>query len=435
MFNKKNSALLLAAGALVAGGLASCGGGNDGPSLSIWCPGTDESVINAIVASFKETYEDYADWNIYIDQTIGEGDTQAPLVQDKTASADIICMADDNLRTAVQSNTVLPVDAADVAAIAESDGQDAVDSLSINGTLYGYPYRMDNSYLLFYDTTIYSQEDIKSLDSILKKSQEAGVDFCFDLATGWYSPSVFMANDVYQWIDQDQDGVDTILSEYYTQAGVDVAEALWKLSETYTNNGWNWTADQGVIEGGVKEGSDTPVGAAILWNDYNILKANNPNIAVAPLPAITVNGEAKPLHTFQSYKALIINNNVESKGEETVEAAKALCRFWTNATNQERYLDLDYGVSNISVMEKADTTNMPFVQALDTMIEEGRTYAQAPHVTGNFWTPMQNLMTCIKNLDWGAFSGAKEAIRNMINSTGWTTYSFDDAPERPADLI
>ena len=69
------------------------------------------------------------------------------------------------------------------------------------------------------------------------------------------------------------------------------------------------------------------------------------------------------------------------------------------------------------------------------MIEEGRTYAQAPNVTGNFWTPMQNLMTCIKNLDWGAFSGAKEALRNMINSTGWTTYSFDDAPERPADLI
>ena len=275
MFNKKNSALLLAAGALVAGGLASCGGGASGPSLSIWCPGTDESVINAIVASFKETYEDYADWNIYIDQTVGEGDTQALLVADKTTSADVICMADDNLRTAVQSNTVLPVDAADAAAIAESDGQDAVDSLSINGTLYGYPYRMDNSYLLFYDTTIYSQEDIKSLDSILKKSQEAGVDFCFDLATGWYSPSVFMANDVYQWIDQDQDGVDTILSEYYTQAGVDVAEALWSLSETYTNNGWNWTGDQGVIEGGVKEGSETPVGAAILWNDYNILKANN----------------------------------------------------------------------------------------------------------------------------------------------------------------
>ena len=127
MFNKKNSALLLAAGALVAGGLASCGGGGaSGPSLSIWCPGTDASVINAIVASFKETYEDYADWNIYIDQTIGEGDTQAPLVQDKTASADIICMADDNLRTAVQSNCVLPVDAADAAAIPESDGQDAV---------------------------------------------------------------------------------------------------------------------------------------------------------------------------------------------------------------------------------------------------------------------------------------------------------------------
>ena len=166
MFNKKNSALLLAAGALVAGGLASCNGGGSGPSLSIWCPGTDEKVINEIVASFKETYEDYADWNIYIDQTIGEGDTQAVLVQDKTASADIICMADDNLRTAVQSNTVLPVDAADAAGIAESDGQDAVDSLSINGTLYGYPYRMDNSYLLFYDTTIYSQEDIKSLDSI-----------------------------------------------------------------------------------------------------------------------------------------------------------------------------------------------------------------------------------------------------------------------------
>ncbi len=434
MFNKKKSALLLAAGALVAGGLAACTPGSKGPALSIWCPGTDEEVINAIVASFKETYEEYADWNIYIDQTMGEGDTQAVLVQDKTTAADIICMADDNLRTAVQSNTVLPVDEADVTRIATSDGQDAVDSLSINGTLYGYPYRMDNSYLLFYDTTIYSEEDIQTLDGILAKSAAEGVDFCFDLATGWYAPSVFMANNVYQWVGVDQDGVDTIESEYYTQAGVDVVEALWDLSEQYTNNGWNWTGDQGVIEGGMVAGSQTPVGAAILWNDPALQK-NNPNIAVAPLPAITVNGEAKPLHTFQSYKALVINNYIETKGEEYVTAAKELCRFWTNATNQERYLDLEYGVSNLSVMEAADTSNMPFVNALSEMIDEGRTYAQAPNVTGNYWDPIQNLMTCVKNLDWGAFSGAQEAIRNMINSTGWTTYSFDQAPERPADLI
>ena len=420
MFNKKKLALV-AGGVLTLGALAACGPSAGATNtITIWCPPTDKETVEAIIADFKEANPDYADWTIEVSKTVGEGETQALLTADKTNSADVICMADDNIRTAVQGETLLALTDEEKAAIVASDGQEAVDACSIDGTLYGYPYRGDNSYMLFYDTTVVSADQAKSVEGILAACKAAGKTFNFNLTEGWYSTSPFIGHGLSIGVKTEEDGKIYMNTDFYSTKGAQIAQQVMDLRNEYGST-WVFDVSNSTVEKGFAEGT---MGATILWNDYNTFIASNKNIAVSELPTLTVGTTAAQLTPFLGYKAVVINNYVESRGDECVAAARAFAKFMTNEDNQKTYqTELGYGMTNLNVMEEADLSNNPFLNAINAQLPN--VVPQGVNVTNDFWDPMQTFWANVATGNWGDYGtgldGAKGALRALVSTTGWVT--------------
>ena len=61
-----------------------------------------------------------------------------------------------------------------VADIESANSADSVEAATFNDTLYAFPMTADNGYFLYYDSTVLSEEDVASWDTMLAKADEAG---------------------------------------------------------------------------------------------------------------------------------------------------------------------------------------------------------------------------------------------------------------------
>ena len=63
-----------------------------------------------------------------------------------------------------------------------------MDSLTVNGELYGVPFTT-NTWYMFYDKSVFSADDVKNLDHMLKKGKVS-----FPLVNSWYLPAFYLVN-------------------------------------------------------------------------------------------------------------------------------------------------------------------------------------------------------------------------------------------------
>lgn len=70
----------------------------------------------------------------------------------------------------------------------ETNSQEIVDSVSIDGAVYGVPFTT-NTWFMYYDKSVFSDDDVKSLDTMLEKGKVS-----FKLTDSWYIASFYVAN-------------------------------------------------------------------------------------------------------------------------------------------------------------------------------------------------------------------------------------------------
>ncbi len=381
--------------------------------LTLWVPTTDTDFItNTVISGYKKAHPEF-NGKITVKANLGEGDVRTELAKDLDTAADIMCIADDNIRSAANSKLLASLTDSEESAIKTSDGENAVTAGSLDGTLYGYPYRGDNGYILFYNKAIFTNpETVESMDDLLSVAKEKNVKVYWDMANGWYSPAPFWANGVDFHLDADGNIVSTFDSDEAVKTGM----ALMKQYKTYGGTTLVYSSDNGQIESGFKDGT---VGACILWNDYQTLKAQiGDNLGYTVLPSMTIDGSEKALHTFNGYKFMSVKAGLSSA---KTELAKSFCEYATSAEVQlERAKKLGHGPSNLKVADNADVKALPFVGQIAEMMAAGHTHAQAPNVNDNFWTPMGSIGATISQGaatdTWGTFGSGEAGAKKFFAS-------------------
>lgn len=61
----------------------------------------------------------------------------------------------------------------------------------MDGKLYAYPMTADNGYFLYYDKSVLSEDDVKSMDTLLAKADASGKKFMMSLNDAWYVYSFY----------------------------------------------------------------------------------------------------------------------------------------------------------------------------------------------------------------------------------------------------
>ena len=143
------------------GGTASADGA---VTLKVWGAQEDQALLQKMIDSFKAANKDVK-YEISLG-VVGEADAQARLLEDISAAADVFAFPDDQITDLVNAGALYEI-TRNKSKIEADNLSGAVDAATVGNSLYAYPMTADNGYFMYYDKSVISADEAKSLDKIL----------------------------------------------------------------------------------------------------------------------------------------------------------------------------------------------------------------------------------------------------------------------------
>lgn len=252
--------------------------------LTVWGAQEDGELLAELVESFKKEYGTQADFDIKIAYQ-SESQCKDYLFGDIENGPDVFAFADDQLRVMVAAGVLAPVSNAEAVKSANIDA--ANEAASVNGKLYAYPMTADNGYFLYYNKEYISDEDAKTMDTLLQAAAQAGKKVTMEWTSGWYLYSFFGGTGLKMGLNED--GVSNYCDWNSTDnsiKGTDVAEALLAIA---ANPGFSSRTDTEFVSG-VQDGS-IAAGVSGVWNANIVEQAWGSNYGAVKLPTYTCAGQ------------------------------------------------------------------------------------------------------------------------------------------------
>ncbi len=344
--------------------------------LSVWCDERNHSLINEIITDFKEEYEGEALFDITVSDE-SELTCKETVLANPEAAADVFTFADDQLEEMWRAGALLEITENTESIIAANGGEDsgACRAAMREGKLFGYPETAGNGYFLFYNSAYFTEEDIRSLDTILDICAANNKKMVMDFNSGWYIYSFFRG--VGLELGCNEDGVTNYCNWNATDTaykGVDVAEAMLRIA---AHKGFKSCNDAQFIEG-LKDGSII-AGINGAWNVTYVEPAFGENYAAAMLPCYTVCGDEVQMCSFLGYK--LVGVNAYSQNPDW--AMKLAEKITSEEYQIKRFEAVGECPSNIYAADSKAVQAAPAIAALSRQSQYG--YTQ--NVANTFWDP------------------------------------------------
>ncbi len=396
-----------AAGTAAAGGMLSgCAeGGSENVRLMVWSPSQDQSMDSGewLQTCCNRFAELHPEWNItFVYGVADEAGAAGTVSQDAEASADVFMFANDTLTTLTDAGALAKFGGIYADEIANTNSQGLVDSLTMDGYIYGVPFTT-NTWFMYYDKSVFSEDDIKNLDTMLAKGVVS-----FPFTNSWYLPAFYFGNGCTLFGDgtQEELGVD-----FSGQKAVDVTNYLIDL---YNNPNFIVDAD-GSGMAGLRDGSIKAIFTGS-WDAVAIKEILGDNMGVAALPTFTLNGEEKQMYAYAGSKAIGVNTN----SKYMVQAIQ-LAIYLGGAEAQQLHYDLRTVIPcNTQLLADPAIASDELVAAQNDTFD--RTSILQPFVSGmsNCWTPVENLGKGIRSGQITHDNAAEqtEAMNEAMNSNG-----------------
>lgn len=335
-------------------------------TLKVWDGQEDQALLKELCEKYAALHPE----NNYTFQygVVGTADAATRYLEDPAAAADVFVYPDDQLIRLVQADALYEV-TRNHDAIVQANSLGSVNAATYKETLYGYPMTADNGYFLFYDKSVLTEEDVKTLDGILAACEKAGKQFNFDIANGWYLASFFLGNGCMITLDDNGNQI----CDFNSEKGVEAAKAVAALCAHPAF----LPGDQNILTGTI--GDTVAAGVCGTWVADAVKERLGENYAAVKLPTFTVNGEQVQMGSFGGCKILGVN----TQSMNPVEAMN-LAEFLTSEESQlKRFEVRGYGPSNVNAAKNEKIASDPALSALAAQSE----FAVTQLIIGDFWTP------------------------------------------------
>ena len=340
-------------------------------TLTMWGAEEDQDLLREISDKFIEKYGNYGGKITINLGSQSESTAKDTVLTDPTAAADVYAFADDQLNELVKAGALQEVqlNADDVKS---RNTPASVDAATVDGKLYAYPLTADNGYFMFYDKSFFTEDDVKSLDTMMEKAADAGKKVSMDVANGWYLYSFYAGAGLN--LSLADDGVNTVCN-WNEAPGADVTQAVIDICK---NPGFIALKDD-EFTGKLKDGT-LVAGVNGTWRANDADEVWGDNYAACKLPTYTLNGEQVQMASFSGYKLIGVNPHSANVG-----AAMLLADFVTNEENEElRFKERAQGPSNTNALAAASSP------ALTAVVAQSE-YANLQRVGGNYWASAETL--------------------------------------------
>ena len=216
-------------------------------TLTMWGAEEDQELLRTIADNFIKEYGNYGGKITINLGAQSEKEAKDTVLTDPTAAADVYAFADDQLNELVQAGALQEVQL-NADDIKSRNTAASVDAATLNGKLYAYPLTADNGYFMFYDKSFFTEDDVKSLDTMMEKAAAAGKKVSMDVANGWYLYSFYAGAGLN--LSLADDGVNTVCN-WNEAPGADVTQAILDIT---ANPGFKSGTDADIVSA-IKDGS------------------------------------------------------------------------------------------------------------------------------------------------------------------------------------
>ena len=354
--------------------------------------------MQEMTESFKAQYPDKT-FDIQLG-VVSEADAISKYSEDPAAAADVFAFANDQLRDLVAQGALYEVERADDLAYINSEiSALAIDSATLEGAIYGYPETADNGYFLYYDSSVFTADDVKSLTAMMEVADAAGKKIFMDVSNGWYIASFFLGNG--GTLSLDADGKQ--LCDFNNANGLATAQGI----QAFVDSAVFMTGDDSVLLAGIQDGS-IAAGVSGTWNAAAVSEALGDNYAATKLPTFkTGDGKDVQMASFGGTKVLGVNSQTAHPAE-----AMDLAMWLISEENQvKRFEAREIGPSNIKAAEsEAVKANV----ALAALAEQSKYAFSQKDVTGSYWSPAEALGTELETHTTADLQGLLDTMVEQI---------------------
>lgn len=356
-------------------GLAACGSKADGETaaegnstdevrdvtLTVWGPQEDQSPVDGydegILASMCEDFnEAHPEWNITFEYGVcGEDVAKDEVTKDVDAAADVYMYANDQLPILVEAGAISELGGANLDAVKAANSESMINTVTYEGGVYGVPFAY-NGWFMYYDTSKYTEDEVKDLDVMMAKDLGDGVtNVCFPLSNSWYIPAFYYGVGGTMFGADGTDGSQPC--DFNDEKGQAVTDYLVDLAEDpkFTNQA---NEEAGKAISLFEEGK---LGAYFSgsWDRESIENALGDNFGCAQLPAFKAGDVEGTMKSFAGSKAIGVNPTCED-----MDVAVSLAVYLGSADCQKvRYevrgvVPLDStGIDDVMLNAITDTVN------------------------------------------------------------------------------
>lgn len=380
--------------------------------LTLWGAEEDQDLLKELVGKFEETYPDQK-FNIEIGVE-SESTAKDTILTDVEAAADVHAFASDQIYDLQKAGALADLTEYDEAfqAVAgksiedvkNANSESSVEAATIDGELYAFPMAGDNSYFLFYDSSVISPEEAGSWDTLLAAAEKAGKQVGMTLASGWYNAGFFYGAGF--TTDLNDDGTTSMDWNGTSADGYTGVQVVQSMLDIAGNASFMAIAD-GDTSNQIAAGGLCAVVSGT-WDAQAAQEAFGDGYAAAKLPTFTVGEDQVQMGSAFGYKFIGVNAYSENIGWAAV-----LAEFLTNEEAQiERFEARQIGPTNkVAVESDAVKANA----AISAVIEQSE-FGVIQRVGGKYWDPSK---TFGENIAQGKIAaddeaGIQAALDNLV---------------------
>ncbi len=266
-------------------------------SLKVWTPEEEQDVTKEMCDLFAEKHPEY---NLTFDVSVmGVDDSIDAMKKDNTVAADVFLYPSGGIAELVEAGLIYPI-TVDADAVKSLHGEGAVKACTLGDELYGIPVT-PNSWFMYYDSSKYTEDDVKSLDAMMAKDLGDDIyNFSCTISNSWYIEAFFYANGGTLY---GENGDDPTACSWNDEKGLKAAQYVLNLA-----NNPKYVEDSDGLAGSLASEGKLAAFCSGTWSAESAQEYYGENYAACKLPTINIDGTDYQLSNFADYKAYGVNS-------------------------------------------------------------------------------------------------------------------------------
>ena len=265
-------------------------------TIKVWTPYEDHGWLAEMQSQFETEHPEYS--ITWANEYVSESDAGSMVINDPESAADVYMFAHDQLNRLLDTGGVMQLGGSFAEQVRNDNSEFMVKTVTwTDGGIYGFPVS-SNTWFMYYDKSVFTEEDVQSLDTMLEKGRVSFPE------APWYSGTFFLGCGCTLFGENGNDASAGI--QFGGEKGYLAARKMIELATHDNMFGAKFDGIQPMIEG------SADASFSGYWDYATLKEVLGDNLGIAMLPTFTAEGKEYQMTAMSGSKCVGVNPNANN---------------------------------------------------------------------------------------------------------------------------